>query len=161
MCRFKEGKAFKGYMTLEASLVMPMVICVLVLIIYFSFYLYGRCVLSQDVYILAFRASQVKTEQYRDDPVSYVNEKAAEKSGKKYFGSAFPIIEAKQEGKDIRVHGKCSAKHSVMSGYFLMPKGSFEYEAAGRAKRRDYALHIRRAIRFKDLGKEIINRGDF
>ena len=143
-------------MTLEASLVMPMVICVLVLIICFSFYLYGRCVLSQDVYILAFRASQAKTKQYRDDPVSYVKDKAKEKAGKKYYGSSFPTFDAKREGKEIRVHGESSANHSAMGGYFLMPKGSFKYEAAGRAKRRDYALHIRRAKRFMDLGKEII-----
>ena len=51
-------------MTLEAALIVPMVICVFSLLIYFSYYLYGRCILSQDAYILAFRASVEKTAQW-------------------------------------------------------------------------------------------------
>ena len=153
-------RRFKGYMTLEASLVLPMVICTFALLIYFSFYLYGRCILSQDAYILAFRASVEKSEEYRNDPVSYVNNKAAEKAGNKYFGSDFPRFDATKRGKEVRVHGSSTARHAAMGGYFLKPSGSWEYEAAGRAKRRDYSTHIRRAIRLKDLGKEILNLGE-
>ena len=147
-------------MTLEASLILPMVVCVIALIIYFSYYLYGRCILSQDVYILAFRASTAKSEQYREDPVSYVNDKAGEKAGRKYFGSSFPRFEAQKRGKEVRVQAFASASHSAMGSYFLKPSGSWEYEAAGRAKRRDCPQHIRKAARLKDLGKEILSRGE-
>ena len=147
-------------MTLEASLILPMVVCVITLIIYFSYYLYGRCILSQDVYILAFRASTEKSEQYREDPVSYVNAKAGDKAGRKYFGSSFPRFDAQKRGKEVRVHGAATASHLAMGSYFLKPSGSWEYEAAGRAKRRDYSKHIRKAARLKDLGKEILSIGE-
>ena len=60
-------------MTLEASFIVPMIICVFALLIYFSYYLYGRCILSQDAYILAFRAS-VADEEIYGSPESYVYE---------------------------------------------------------------------------------------
>ncbi len=75
-------RKFKGYMTLEASLVMPVVICVIVLIIYFTYYLYGRCMLSQDTYILAFRATRTASRDYAGDKAAYVYDKADEKLGK-------------------------------------------------------------------------------
>ena len=153
-------RRFKGYMTLEAALIVPMVICVFSLLIYFSYYLYGRCVLSQDAYILAFRASVEKSGQWKDDPVGYVNQKAAGKAGSKYFGSSFPRFEASASGKEIRVRGYSTARHSAMGRYFLKPRGSWDYEAAGVAKRREYTKHIRRATRLRDLGKEILNLGE-
>ena len=78
-------------MTLEAALIVPMIICVFALLIYFSFYLYGRCVISQDSYILAFRASTARFGG--DDPGGYVASKAASQAGRKYFGSSFPSFE--------------------------------------------------------------------
>ncbi len=147
-------------MTLEAALIVPMVICVFSLLIYFSYYLYGRCILSQDAYILAFRASVEKTAQWKDDPAGYVAHKAALVTGSKYFGSSSPVFAAEVSGKKIRVKGQAMAHHSAMGRYFLKPSGSWEYEAAGAAKRRDYAGHIRTATRLRDLGKEILNLGE-
>ncbi len=153
-------RRFKGYMTLEASLIVPMVICVFALLIYFSFYLYGRCMLSQDTYILAFRASSDRSAQWKDNPIGYVSQKAPEKAGNKYFGSSFPCFDAEVSGKEVKVHGKSEAKHSAMGGFFLKPKGSWEYEEVGAAKRRDYVSHIRKATRLWDLGREILDLGE-
>ena len=59
----KEQKLrIKGYMTVEAAFVMPMVLCVFVMLIYTSFYLYDRCVFKQDDFILCFRESIRKEE---------------------------------------------------------------------------------------------------
>ena len=143
-------------MSLEASLITPMIICVFALLIYFSFYLYGRCILSQDSYILAFRASVADTEVYAD-PVQYVSSKAPEVAGKKYFGSSFPRFETSVNGKVVRVHGYSEARHSAMGRYFLKPQSGWEYEAAGRAKRFEYVKHIRRLTRIRDIGKEALD----
>ena len=142
-------------MTLEASFIVPMVICVFALLIYFSYYLYGRCILSQDAYILAFRAG-VADEEIYGSPENYVYEKSSQVVGKKYFGSTNPTFEAASSGKEIRVHGYSKARHSAMGRYFLKPQSGWEYEAAGRAKRFDYAEHIRKFTRLRDLGKEIL-----
>lgn len=50
-------KKCKGYMTVEASFIVPIVLIILVLIVKSSFFLYDRCVMSQDGYLLAFRGS--------------------------------------------------------------------------------------------------------
>ena len=78
-------------MTLEAALIVPMVICVITLLILFSYYLYGRCILSQDSYILAFRAS-VDADRYGSNPESTVLSKRDRVFGKKYFGSTKPVL---------------------------------------------------------------------
>lgn len=153
-------RRFKGYMTLEASLIIPMVLCVFALLIYFSYYLYGRCILSQDAYVLAFRASVENSSQWKDDPAGYVAQKAARQAGSKYFGSSFPSFDTSIQGKEIRVKGRSRARHAAMGRYFLKPKGSWDYEAEGKAKRRNYSGHIRMATRLKDLGKEILNLGE-
>lgn len=46
-----------GYMTIEASLIIPLVIGIYFLLIFTSFYLYNKCVLAQDTYIKCYRAS--------------------------------------------------------------------------------------------------------
>ena len=51
-------KKLKGYMTAEASFVMPIVIFLYLLIILCGFFLYNRCVMSQNDYLLAFRGSR-------------------------------------------------------------------------------------------------------
>lgn len=52
-----EGKK-KAYMTVEASLVMPMILGGIVLVICLGMYLYNVCTLQQAVYIAALRGSQ-------------------------------------------------------------------------------------------------------
>ncbi|MCR5671900.1 MAG: hypothetical protein K6G10_12920 [Butyrivibrio sp.] len=147
-------------MTLEASLVIPMALCVVALLIYFSYYLYGRCMLSQDTYILAFRAANTDVAAWKNDPGAYIAEKGDEKLGAKYFGSTKPGLSAEKRGSEVRVSGKTEGRHRAMGSYFLKPQTGWDYEAAGKAKRRDYPLHIRRIKRLMDLGKEIIGNNN-
>lgn len=53
-------KTIGGYMTLEASFIIPITIMIFVLVIVFQFYLYNQCVVEQDCYIAALRGSQIK-----------------------------------------------------------------------------------------------------
>ncbi|MCI8355321.1 MAG: pilus assembly protein [Lachnospiraceae bacterium] len=52
------NKNWNGYMTVEASFLMPMVLFLYLLIILCGFFLYNRCIISQDNYLLAFRGSR-------------------------------------------------------------------------------------------------------
>ena len=149
-------RKFKGYMTLEASLIMPVVICVIVLIIYFAYYLYGRCVLSQDTYILAFRAAELNSKDYAGDKISYVYDKADEKLGRKYLGSSKPVVEATAQGKEIMVKGYANIRTKAMGNFFLKPKSGWDYMAAGRAKDLDCVRHIRKIKRYKDIGESLL-----
>lgn len=51
-------KKWNGYLTVEASFIMPIVLFLYLLIILCSFYLYNRCMISQNNYLLAFRVSR-------------------------------------------------------------------------------------------------------
>lgn len=139
-------------MTVEASFIVPMVLCVLVLTIYFTNYVYARCVLAQDSYILAFRASMSDN----GDASSIVQEKGQIVAGKKYFGNTTPTFEGKSVGKEITVTGKTSTKHAAMGNYFLKPKEGWGLETTATAKKRRYEDHIRTVKRVKDIAtKEI------
>ena len=51
-------KNMKGYLTVEASFVMPIVFFLYILIILCGFFLYNRCVMSQNDYLVAFRGGR-------------------------------------------------------------------------------------------------------
>lgn len=51
-------KKYNGYFTVEASLVMPLVLGLYVLILSAAMLLYNRCVNSQDCFLLAMRAGR-------------------------------------------------------------------------------------------------------
>lgn len=46
-----------AYFTVEAAVIIPVVLGIFVMIMYLSFYLYDRCVLAQDCYVLSYRQS--------------------------------------------------------------------------------------------------------
>ncbi len=134
-----------------------MVICVLALLVYFSFFLYGRCVLAQDSYVLAFRATAFREGEM---PSSYVAQNAETVAGRKYFGNRSISFDTAVSGREVRVTGTGETKHGAMGGYFLKPRGSWGYSAKARATKRRYAAHIRKLTRLKDIGKEIIDFGE-
>ena len=144
-------------MTLEASLIMPMVICVFVIIMSFTYYLYGRCILSQDTYILAFRASIGRGEA-GDNKASIVASKTDDKLGKKYFGTTKPTIKTEVKGKEVIVRGYANVRSRAMGRYFLKPKTGWDFMAAGRAKDLDCIRHIRKIKRYKDIGTGLLDR---
>ncbi|WP_155828029.1 TadE family protein [Butyrivibrio sp. VCB2006] len=137
-----------GYMTVEASFIVPMIICVFVLIIYFSNYVYARCILAQDSYILAFRASMDKEA----NPATVVDSKKNAVAGKKYYGNRSPTFDCSTSGKEIEVTGGTETKHSAMGRFFLKPKGSWKLKSRQYAKKRDYSGHIRTVKRIRDIG---------
>lgn len=49
-------KRWKGYFSIEASLIMPMVLFLYLLIILAAVFLYCRCAISQDTFLLGMRA---------------------------------------------------------------------------------------------------------
>lgn len=68
----------KGYMTVEASLVMPIVLMLCFLILLTAFFLYNRCAVSQDLYLLSFRGSRLTYAEENYGEVIYSIAKDAE-----------------------------------------------------------------------------------
>lgn len=79
-----KGKYIKAYFTVEASMVIPMVIFLFSFIFYLTFFLYDRCIASQDAYILAFRGSRL-CEKDAGEIEQYVKEFAKEQFDRRYI----------------------------------------------------------------------------
>ena len=47
----------KGYLTLEAAMVFPMVFALVIMLLYATFFLYDKCRMTQDLYTVAYRQS--------------------------------------------------------------------------------------------------------
>ena len=145
-------RRFRGYMTVEASIIVPVVLFVFAALIYFSSYLYTRCVLSQDCYVLAFRAVSNNEERYKDDLGAYVMDRSAKVAGGKYYGSSSPAFRAVVRGKKIEVWGSTIVRHAVVEKAFKGLGSGWEIEIKQAATKREYARHIRTVNRIKDIG---------
>ncbi len=142
MCRVE------GYMTVEASFIVPMVIGIFAFIIYLTNFSYARCVLVQDTYVLAFRASQ----QDLSEAHGYIAEKSDVVAEKKYFGNLAPEFKTRVNGKNVEITGKTTTRHAVLEGFFRSFKGDWDIEEVQTARKRDYSGHVRSVKRIKDIG---------
>ncbi len=136
-----------GYLTVEASMIMPLVIFLMALLIYLTFFLYNRCVLSQDAYILAFRGS-ISDKEGESEILEYLEESAGIQFGNKYVGmkDLHKSITISNKSVTVRIQGK--------SG-----KG-WNLEAIGEAHISDPEETIRRIRLIKKAGEKFKNRSE-
>ena len=127
---FKSKKA-KGYMTVEAGFVMPWVIFLFVFLIYAGFYLYDKCVLFQDAYMLCFRGSVQKEEA---GALDYINVHMKEQFGSKYFGTGGVQGNARKEGHEVIVSGVCSVYVPLNHFLTMAGKDGWRIQAEARAR---------------------------
>ncbi len=142
---------FRAMYTIEASLIVPMIVFVIVFIIHLGFMLYGKVMLAQDSYLLAFRATVKLVQEQITDASGYISEHASEQFGDHYFGNRHPGIQASQQGNQVRAEAVAETKHGVMGGFFLMPEGSWEIRGKGMAEALDPPRTIRKWERAKQL----------
>lgn len=111
-------KKLKGYMTVEATYIVPVVLVIYVMLILCGFYLYDRCVIAQDNYLIAFRGSrftegtenygeviyhEMKTDFFEE---GYVRERLSYKSGfYPFFEEESAEAEMREEKLTVSVSG--------------------------------------------------------
>ncbi|WP_029323639.1 TadE family protein [Butyrivibrio sp. AE3004] len=144
-----------GYMTVEAALVIPSAIFGIVLIIYMAFWVYGRCILSQDTYLLGFRASLFYEEKGYGNAGEYVNEHLDEQMVKNYFGSRKPKISANQSNKEIIMDGNIITNHNALYGFFKGIPDLWKSEAKATIKIQKPAKTLRKIKRIKDVAANL------
>lgn len=98
-------------MTLEASLLIPWVIFLYIFLFYMSFFLYNRCVLFQDAYMLCFQGSTQKDGACLEQ----INSRMEEQFGKKYLGIRKVEGKAGQTGRKVWVSASCSMQRPFRS----------------------------------------------
>lgn len=67
-------KKVKGYLSLEASIILPIVLFLYLLIILAALFLYCRCAISQDTFLLCVRAERFTYGENNYGEVIYGNE---------------------------------------------------------------------------------------
>lgn len=95
-------KGMGGYFTVEAAMVLPMVLGVIVLIVYLLFFQYDRCLQEQDMGILALRGSVLQTEN-QEERASRMRIQVEQVNKEKYIAWEYGTIEWKLEKGTVNV----------------------------------------------------------
>lgn len=104
----KKELSLAGYMSVEASCIIPMVVVLMSMIIYLSFFLYNRTILFQDTYALAFRTSRQAFS--KDEMLNYVNERVDAQYGEKYIAASTLEKSCKVTSNAVSVEAKMSVR---------------------------------------------------
>ncbi len=152
----KVQKWTDAYFTVEASFIIHMVLVIFVLLIYLSFYLYDRCLIAQDAYILCFRSSILKEEQDKTQAVLAGREK---QYGTKYFAVKNSTGNASMNGKWLEMQGEIRIFPSVFQRHFLMPSEGWQIGYKAKAKETDPVKGFRRFTRIQAIVKKAVEGG--
>ena len=141
---FTQKQEMNGYMTVEASLIIPMILCIFVILIYAAFFLYDRCCFNQDAYILCFRESIRKDEETvrGPDPQKALEGKNRQ-FGTKYFAARNVSVSSSADREWVRIEGSASTLPPVFGNYFLMPENIWLMRFGSSARYSDPPFNIR------------------
>ena len=134
-----------AYFTVEAALVVPVVLCIFVMILYLAFYLYDRCVISQDCYVLGYRQSIQKgtKDRVRDQEIRG-------QIGKKVF-----MLERLEtdvsKGGTVRVRGNASMTPPLFGLDLFMRQRKWLLGVEEKARKTDPPKDYRRVRRLMNL----------
>ena len=146
-------KGADAYFTMEAAVIVPVVLFLFVMIIYLSFYLYDRCVMTQDFYILSYRQSLEKGAADR----SSTGEIHKQTGDKLFMLSGFDA--SSSSGGTIRVTGQAQMKPPLPgAGSFFPLERDWTLSAEGQARRTDPPKDYRKVRRIMNLSKNALSR---
>lgn len=152
MINHSGSRMLHGYMTVEAALILPIVLCIYTLLIYTGYYLYNRCVATQDAYVLCYRESIHKDQSLWSYPDgSIVRKEEAEQVGSKYLALKSKSTEVATDRSAIRYSGEGSVTPPLFGGNVIMPQDIWTFRYGMSARHTDPPLNIRKARRVYDL----------
>lgn len=74
-CKKNNFKITDAYFTIEAAFLIPIVLCLFAFIIYLAFFMYDRCLLTQDSYQAALLESERKDGDEKEDRREFLPDK--------------------------------------------------------------------------------------
>jgi len=145
------NKALGAYLTVELSLIFPIVLLVIVLVIHWSFMMYDRVIMSQDAYLLALRGAVISDEE----PEKYATENSDWQFGSWYFGSPKPTVQTESNWllSTVKVTLSTETYHAGTSYYSVKAEGSWASSISWTAKYTRPAKRVRLFTRAYDLYK--------
>lgn len=133
-------------MTVEAALVMPFVLAVMLIAIYGSYYVYDRCLGTQDAYLLCMEEAAHKNRENRHE-AARIEGRQAEQFGNKYVGISSIGGTAQCDGEKITYDGAAITGPGVSLVSLLLEKNLWEVPFHGSSRARDPAYRLRRMRR--------------
>lgn len=137
----KYRKACKAYMTVEASLLLPLITMGIVFTLYLGFYLYNVCLLRQIAYTAALRGSLQK-EGNNAQIEEYTNEQLKDLISQRLL--AIENLESRVEVTFSVVRVKLSMSMQMpLAKWFFPGAGLWEFAGEAKAKRLEPVTIIR------------------
>ncbi len=131
----------KGYMTVEASFIIPWVIFIFIFIIYSAYFLYDRCVIFQDSYAYAVRAAN--KQMSGTDVERYMNDNAAAQYGNKYIAVSGIKESFKVSEKEIAIEAAGQPKCQFIPNAVLPDIRGWKASADVKASRENPTQFMR------------------
>lgn len=140
-----------GYMTLEAALLMPMVLFTVFFIVFTGFFQYDRCIAEQDGKMIVLRASEMrgKDEAAVIRTVLEKGELAGEKKLLFSEGVQKELYITENSAK-IKISGKV---RTILEGLVKGPFDAFSYSGEYEVKKYDPVQFIRTCRRLEKYGR--------
>lgn len=135
----------EAYFTVEAALVIPIMLGIFVMVLYLSFYLYDRCLLSQDCYVLSYRQSIEKGDRDRSGQAAL-----SEQSGHKLFMLS-RMETASTGGSTISVKTNAAMEPPLFGLDFFREQSYWILGVQEKARKTDPPRDYRRVRRLMNL----------
>lgn len=147
-------KLFNAYLTVELSLIFPIILLVIVLVVHWSFMMYDRTIMSQDAYLLALRGAVISDEE----PEKYATENGDWQFGGWYFGSPKPSVQTSSDWlfKNVEIQLSMETYHAGTSYYSINPQGKWASSISWKASYLRPARRVRLFTRAYDLYKILL-----
>lgn len=144
-------KSKRGYLTVEASFLLPLTLGILFLVIYFSFYCFDRCASLQNAYLVSLRASN----QWEAAPSA--KEEYAKKEWEDLTNSLFIFLENKElqinaDREKVELDFSGEIKNTLWKVFQLGPD-NFTFSESMEARTIYPAKYIRKCDRWRDSWK--------
>ena len=145
-----------AYLTVELSLIIPIIFLVIVLVVHWGFMMYDRVIMSQDAYLLALRGAVISAEE----PEQYALENWL--FGGWYFGSATPSVQTSSDWlfNTVEVTLSMETYHGGTSYYSINPQGKWASSISWKADYTRPAKRVRLFTRAYDLYKVFTSSDD-
>ncbi|MBO5565064.1 MAG: hypothetical protein J5935_05560 [Lachnospiraceae bacterium] len=139
--KWKKGRDVPAYMTVEAALLLPLILQGMALLICLSFFMYDQCTYEQDAYFACFKASITKEEGKAMEVLKKTADAAFSKG---YLMAGTPSYSAGESGSMFTVKGSGKA-------------GLWETDFTGQAERFDPPYGIRKYRRLGYLAGRVLD----
>ncbi|MDD2972334.1 MAG: TadE/TadG family type IV pilus assembly protein [Lachnospiraceae bacterium] len=147
----------KGSFTVEASIIMPVIIIITVMLLYLGFFLYDRCIMDQKTYVAAFRGS-IYDEELRDNTLDrkrYTEEELSHLYDKKILTGKGVTMDMQCDSKMVKVIS--GTKVTIPFATLLRNQGyenGWNIQVEKKAAILDEVDFIRSCRKLEKLGRE-------